>query len=130
MVEVPKPLPLPGRLMPLPGKLPAATAEPADPRAMIEAANNAARIQPSRTGYINAVQIYPFTEGALYQLYGAPGRITDVALQIGEQLTGPGPVARGTRFEGSSAIRRAAAAPPCECASWLSLRDLISPPTL
>lgn len=95
IVEVPKPLPLPGQLMPLPGKLPAAPAESADPRARIEAANNAARIQPSRGGYVNAVQIFPFTEGALYQLYGAPGQITDIALQAGEQLAGTGPVAAG-----------------------------------
>lgn len=95
VVEVPKPLPLPGQLMPLPGKLPAAPVEAADPRARVEAANNAARIQPSRAGYINAVQVYPFTDGALYQLYAAPGQITDIALEPGEQLAGAGPVAAG-----------------------------------
>ena len=95
IVEVPEALPLPGQLMPLPGKLPATPAEPSDPRARIEAANKAARIQPSRTGYVNAVQVYPFTEGALYQLYAAPGQITDIALEAGEQLAGTGPVAAG-----------------------------------
>jgi type IV secretion system protein VirB9 len=48
-----------------------------------------------RNGFINAVQVYPFTGGALYQAYTAPGQITDVALQAGEQLTGSGPVAAG-----------------------------------
>jgi type IV secretion system protein TrbG len=95
IVEVPKPLPLPGQLMPLPPKLPAAPPEAADPRARVEAANMAARIQPSRAGYVNAVQVYPFTDGALYQLYAAPGQITDIALELGEQLAGAGPVAAG-----------------------------------
>ena len=41
------------------------------------------------------MQVYPFIGGALYQVYAAPGQITDVALQGGEQLTGSGPVAAG-----------------------------------
>ncbi len=93
IVEVPTPLPLPGQLKPLPADKPAAEAR--DPRARIEAANHDARIEPTRSGYLNAVQVYPFTEGALYQLYAAPGQVTDIALQPGEQLVGNGPVAAG-----------------------------------
>ena len=52
-------------------------------------------MQPRRAGYINAVQVYPFSDGALYQVYAAPGEITDIALQDGEQLVGSGPVAAG-----------------------------------
>lgn len=55
----------------------------------------AARIQPERTGFINAIQVFPYTEGALYQIYAKPGQVTDIALQEGEQLVGPGPVAAG-----------------------------------
>src|SRR3546814_16679382 len=33
--------------------------------------------------------------GALYQVYTSPGQVTDIALQEGEQLVGPGPVAAG-----------------------------------
>jgi type IV secretion system protein TrbG len=51
--------------------------------------------QPSRSGYLNAVQVYPFADGALYQVYAAPGQVTDIALQEGEQLVGSGPVAAG-----------------------------------
>ncbi|MGL4260039.1 MAG: P-type conjugative transfer protein TrbG, partial [Afipia sp.] len=58
-------------------------------------ANDAARVQPTRHGYLNAVQVYPFVEGALYQVYTAPGQVTDIALQDGEQLVGSGPVAAG-----------------------------------
>jgi type IV secretion system protein VirB9 len=41
------------------------------------------------------MQIYPFSDGALYQVYTAPGQITDIALAAGEQLVGSGPVAAG-----------------------------------
>ncbi|MDA9391616.1 conjugal transfer protein TrbG [Bradyrhizobium sp. CCBAU 45394] len=93
IVELPKPLPLPGQL-----KLLAAgkrTTEAADPKVRVKQANAAARVQPVRNGFINAVQVYPFSGGALYQVYTAPGQITDVALQEGEQLVGSGPVAAG-----------------------------------
>jgi len=93
IVELPKPLPLPGQLKPLTAakRVP----EAADPKVRVKQANAAARVQPVRAGFINAVQVYPFSGGALYQVYTAPGQITDVALQEGEQLTGSGPVAAG-----------------------------------
>src|SRR3546814_10079270 len=69
--------------------------EPADPSARVSQANAAARVQPVRDGFINAIQLYPWTEGALYQVYTSPGQVTDIALQEGEQLVGPGPVAAG-----------------------------------
>ena len=94
IVELPKPLPLPGQLKPLPGAK-TAPADPADPHARVEEANGAARVQPTRAGYINAMQVYPFSDGALYQVYAAPGQITDIALAGGEQLVGSGPVAAG-----------------------------------
>jgi P-type conjugative transfer protein TrbG len=93
IVEVPKPLPLPGQLKPLPPQRSAP--ELRDPKQRVELANALARVQPTRRGYINAVQVYPFAEGALYQVYAAPGQVTDVALQEGEQLVGSGPVAVG-----------------------------------
>jgi type IV secretion system protein VirB9 len=93
IVELPKPLPLPGQLKPLPG--PKSQPHPADPHARVEEANGAARVQPTRAGYINAMQVYPFSDGALYQVYAAPGQITDIALAPGEQLVGAGPVAAG-----------------------------------
>jgi P-type conjugative transfer protein TrbG len=93
IVELPKLLPLPGQLKPLPGGK--APPEVADPTARVNQANAAARIQPMRAAFINAVQVYPFSGGALYQVYTAPGEITDIALQDGEQLVGSGPVAAG-----------------------------------
>ncbi|EMS96332.1 conjugal transfer protein TrbG/VirB9/CagX [Agrobacterium tumefaciens str. Cherry 2E-2-2] len=93
VVEVPKTLPLPGQLKPVGDTK--AKAESADPKARISAANEAARMQPVRDGFINAVQVYPFAIGALYQVYAAPGQVTDIALQPGETLVGSGPVAAG-----------------------------------
>jgi type IV secretion system protein VirB9 len=94
IVEVPRILPLPGQLKSL-AKGKAEPPEPTDPKTRIEQANAAARMEPRRAGYINAVQVYPFAEGALYQVYASPGQITDIALQDGEQLVGSGPVAAG-----------------------------------
>ena len=68
----------------------AATAE-----ARIIAANAAARVEPRQEGYYNAMQVFPWSEGALYQVYAAPGQITNIALEPGERLTGPGPIAAG-----------------------------------
>ena len=93
VVEIPKPLPLPGQLKPI--EPVAASPEPPDPAARINIANAAARMQPARDGFINAMQVYPFSAGALYQVYTAVGQITDIALQPGETLVGPGPVAAG-----------------------------------
>jgi P-type conjugative transfer protein TrbG len=93
VVEVPKPLPLPGQLKLLPAQK--SQPEPRDPKQRVDQANAAARVQPTRRGYINAVQVYPFADGALYQVYSAPGQVTDIALQEREQLVGSGPVAAG-----------------------------------
>jgi type IV secretion system protein VirB9 len=93
IVELPKPLPLPGQLKPLSRSKP--TPEAADPTFRVNQANAAARVQPVRNGFINAVQVYPFSGSALYQVYTAPCEITDIALQEGEQLVGSGPVAAG-----------------------------------
>ena len=52
----------------------------------VSRANAEARIAPTREGYVNAIQAWPFTDGALYQVYAAPGRVTVVSLQPGEEL--------------------------------------------
>ena len=86
----PKPLHVPPAWMPARGGAAAGT-----PTARVENANVAARVQPRREGYYNAIQIYPWSDGALYQVYAAPGHITDIALEPGESLTGAGPIAAG-----------------------------------
>jgi type IV secretion system protein VirB9 len=89
IVETPVPLPLPGQLKPLPhlSALPgAAPRKPVSPETAISEGVSAARVEPSADAYLNAVQVYPYTEGALYQLYASPGQVSDIALQPGEQL--------------------------------------------
>ncbi|KQN03590.1 conjugal transfer protein TrbG [Sphingobium sp. Leaf26] len=93
IVTVAKPLPLPGQLKAVPPIGPGPVL--ADPKTRIVAANAAARMEPARDGFINAMQQYPWAEGALYQVYTAPGQVTDIALQPGEMLVGAGPVAAG-----------------------------------
>jgi type IV secretion system protein TrbG len=98
VVAIPVPLPLPAQLKPVSRASSLRSANrsrPADPRSRVGAANDAARVQPEGSGFINAIQQYPYADGALYQVYAAPGQITDIALQPGEQLVGTGPVAAG-----------------------------------
>jgi len=84
VVETPKVLPLPGQLKPLPTKV--AKDETLPPEQAIAKANKAARMEPTRAGYINAIQVYPWTEGALYRLYASPEKVSTIALQPGEEL--------------------------------------------
>ncbi len=86
IVELPKPLPLPGQLKPIPGKFVNGKADNRPPQERITAANAAAKVEPSRDGYVNAIQVYPYSEGALYQLYAAPEQVSDIALQTGEKI--------------------------------------------
>ena len=87
VVAVPQPLPLPEQLKLLPNELEAKTApESTDEKVRVTRANQEARIAPTRDGYVNAIQVWPFTDGALYQVYASPGRVTVVSLQPGEEL--------------------------------------------
>ena len=52
----------------------------------VAAANRSAIHEPSADDYLGAVQVYPWSEGALYRLYAAPGTVSDIALQPGETL--------------------------------------------
>jgi len=64
----------------------------ASPAVAVARANQAATMRPSRPGFVNASQVYPFADGAIFQIFTAPERVTDIALQPGEAL---GAVASG-----------------------------------
>lgn len=99
IVETAVPLPLPGQMMPVGARV---TTNPdgsvtrtytrtvrtpsVSPTKAIEQGRSSALIEPSVDGYVNAIQVYPYTEGALYRLYASPGQVSDVALQPGETL--------------------------------------------
>lgn len=85
IVTLPEPLPLPGQLKPVPGAL-YHKSEPRNPIRRVQLANAAAAMNPTRGGYVNAIQVYPYVDGALYQLYVMPLHVTDIALEPGEEL--------------------------------------------
>lgn len=87
VIEVPRPLPLPAQLKPLTNAVDSpATAEATDEKVRVSRANEEARVPPTREGYVNAIQVWPYADGALYQVYTSPGRVTVIALQEGEEL--------------------------------------------
>ena len=82
-----EPLPLPAQLKAWPVEVDAKAApEAVDERVRVSRANLEARVSPSREGYVNAIQVWPYADGALYQVYTSPGRVTVIALQEGEEL--------------------------------------------
>ena len=86
IVELPKPLPLPGQLKVDPKLVEPRPVDNRPPTERVADANDAAKMEPTKDGYVNAIQVYPYTEGALYQLYAAPEQVSDIALQKGEKI--------------------------------------------
>ncbi len=88
-VSIPEPVPMPGQLKKKPDtkmRKKGKKQKQASPDTNVKRANKAARIEPVKDGYINAMQVYPFMEGALYQLYAAVNQVSDIRLQPGERL--------------------------------------------
>jgi P-type conjugative transfer protein TrbG len=113
VVRVPVPMPLPGQLRPAP--IPHPELEQEKPRGardcvtepeaagagkkanadacndtaeVIKKANSRAAQRPTERGFFNAQMVYDYVPGAVFQVYTAPGRFTDIALQVGEKLVG------------------------------------------
>ena len=84
----------PGQLKPVAGQQAAAGADRSDSRGSTRPTPPRASSR-SATASSTPCRSIPSREGALYQVYAAPGQITDIALQPGEQLVGSGPVAAG-----------------------------------
>lgn len=83
IVESVRPYPLPGQLKVIESEAQALSLKPFE---RIETANERAKIEPDLDRFVNAVQVYPFMQGALYRLYAAPEQVTDIALEPGERL--------------------------------------------
>ena len=77
---VPPPVPPPS----VAGEAPVQPAGP--PLTRVAAANREAVREPSRAAWQGAVQVYAWTEGALYRLYTAPEHVSEIALEPGETL--------------------------------------------
>ncbi|MEX0347385.1 MAG: P-type conjugative transfer protein TrbG [Rhizobiaceae bacterium] len=86
LVSMPKPLPLPGQLKRIDSKGDEKNGDTRPPQTRVIDANKAAKMEPAKDGYINAIQHYPYVKGALYQLYAAVNQVSDIALQPGEKL--------------------------------------------
>jgi type IV secretion system protein TrbG len=56
------------------------------PTTQVTKANRSALREPTRFGYLNAIQVYPYQEGQVYRLYAVPEQVTDITLQAGEAL--------------------------------------------
>lgn len=55
-------------------------------QATVDSANRTATMAPRTDAFLNAVQVYPYSAGAIYKLITAPERLTDIALEPGETL--------------------------------------------
>ena len=81
-------LPLPGQMMPIGARVTTnadgsvtrtytrTIASSVSPAEAIRQGRTSALIEPSVDGYVNAIQVYPYTEGALYRLYASPGQVS------------------------------------------------------
>ncbi len=81
------PVPIPGQLMPTPTSANTpATPNFTNPSQAVDYANKNATEQPSGNSFFNSMMSYDYADGALYTIYSAPLKITDIALQPGEKL--------------------------------------------
>jgi type IV secretion system protein VirB9 len=88
VVRVAAPSNLPGQLKPLPKGPGRGGLKLVAPEQVISDANRKAAQVPDAAGYFNAVMTYNYEAGSLYQVYTAPMRVTDVALEPGEHILG------------------------------------------
>jgi len=52
----------------------------------VQSAMRNATIEPVAGAFVSGAQVYPYSEGTIYQVYAAPGLVTDIALQPSEDL--------------------------------------------
>jgi P-type conjugative transfer protein TrbG len=110
IVEVAKPVPIPGqlkRITPQPATAARRGAVPNKrPSEIIREANRKATASPAPDGYFNAIATFDYEPGTLYQIYTAPQKLTDIQLQPGEHLVGRPAIGDNIRWvlaRGSSA---------------------------
>jgi len=52
----------------------------------VRSATRSATIEPAAAGFVSGAQVYPFSEETIFTGYAAPGLVTDIMLQPGENL--------------------------------------------
>ena len=89
VITVPKPLPLPGQLRPLPARQVASNqAAGKQPATVVQQANAKATSSPDPAGYYNAIMVFDYAPGVLFRVFTAPLRFTAIQLQPGEKVLG------------------------------------------
>ena len=84
VITVPKPMPLPGQLRPLPARQASLRAGGGkQPAAVVQEANAKATSSPDPAGYYNAIMVFDYAPGVLFRVYTAPLRFTAIQLQPG-----------------------------------------------
>jgi type IV secretion system protein VirB9 len=84
VVEGPRAIPMPGQLQPLGPIRPAP--KPVTRVPAVELANRQSLQTPDSNGFINAMMVYDYMASALYQVYAAPQKVTDIEFEPGEEL--------------------------------------------
>lgn len=52
----------------------------------VRSAMHRATVEPAASGFVSGAQVQPFNDNMIYQVYAAPGLVTDITLQPGEIL--------------------------------------------
>jgi len=69
------------------------------PKEVIEQLRLISKQTPTIGGSINAISLYPYIEGALYDIYTSPFHVTNIMLQPGESLTMPIVIGDSVRWQ-------------------------------
>lgn len=77
----------------------------------VRGASQHATVKPESDHFVNAMTVYDYSEGALYTVYAAPAKITDIVFQPGERVVsfGAGDTLRwqvGQTHSGQGDLRR------------------------
>jgi type IV secretion system protein TrbG len=80
----PRPIAMPGQLQPVGPARP--LQKPVTRVPAVELANRQSLQTPDSSAFINAMMVYDYMASALYQVYAAPQKITDIEFEPGEEL--------------------------------------------
>lgn len=84
VTEVPVPQPMLGQLKEIEDNKPA---KARNTGTVLENGLQEARQKPSQERFFNSIMLYDYMPGALYQVYTAPFKLTDIMLEPGEKIT-------------------------------------------
>lgn len=108
VITIPKPMPLPGQLRPLPAAQVSSHRNSSKQAAyVVQEANAKATSSPDPAGYYNAIMVFDYAPGVLFRVFTAPLRFTAIQLQPGEKVLGK--IVIGDNVRWATAIGKAQA---------------------